>query len=373
MPSPFVLNARYGLFTYSQCDDLDPHHVSDHFSSMGAECIVARENHADGGLHLHVFADFGRKFRSRNTRAFDVDGRHPNIVPSQGTPELGWDYATKYGDILAGGLERPAPADTADGRSDGKWAQIVAAGSRDEFWELLQALAPRDMVTSFGACRAFADYRFAETHAEYATPDGIGFINGDLDGRNDWVQQSGIGSGELVLGEFSFFFDRAQSVPVPSEPPEGARSSGIWAGAGIQRKLTLTVGRRMSLCLFGASRTGKTLWARSLGNHIYNIGLVSGTECLKGPTVDYAVFDDIRGGIGFFPSFKEWLGCQLVVTVKCLYKEPQPVHWGKPAIWLSNTDPRLDMKSADVEWMEANCVFIQVNEPIFRANTPSPQ
>ena len=129
----------------------------------------------------------------------------------------------------------------------------------------------------------------------------------------------------------------------------------------------------MSLCLFGASRTGKTLWARSLGSHIYNIGLVSGTECLKGSTVDYAVFDDIRGGINFFPSFKEWLGCQLVVTVKCLYKEPQLVHWGKPAIWLSNTDPRLDMKSADVEWMEANCVFIEINTPIFRANTPSPQ
>jgi hypothetical protein len=37
----------------------------------------------------------------------------------------------------------------------------------------------------------------------------------------------------------------------------------------------------MSLVLYGETRTGKTLWARSLGPHIYNVGLVSGSECIK--------------------------------------------------------------------------------------------
>lgn len=123
----------------------------------------------------------------------------------------------------------------------------------------------------------------------------------------------------------------------------------------------------MSLCLWGESRTGKTLWARSLGTHIYCVGLVSGDECMK-DDVDYAVFDDIRGGIKFFPSFKEWLGCQAWVTVKRLYKEPKLRAWGKPSIWLSNTDPREDMLQADRDWMDANCVFISIDDPIFRAN-----
>ena len=126
----------------------------------------------------------------------------------------------------------------------------------------------------------------------------------------------------------------------------------------------------MSLCLYGESRTGKTLWARSLGRHIYCVGLVSGAECMKASdiSVEYAVFDDIRGGMKFFHSFKEWLGCQAYVSVKVLYREPVLAKWGKPSIWVSNTDPRLDMLQADIDWMEKNCVFVECNEAIFRAN-----
>jgi len=126
--------------------------------------------------------------------------------------------------------------------------------------------------------------------------------------------------------------------------------------------------RVKSLVLYGRSRTGKTLWARSLGSHIYCIGLVSGAECAKAAEVDYAVMDDIRGGIKFFHAYKEWLGCQGSVTVKQLYREPMLVDWGKPTIWLANSDPRLDMLQVDIEWMEDNCIFVECNEAIFRAN-----
>lgn len=121
--------------------------------------------------------------------------------------------------------------------------------------------------------------------------------------------------------------------------------------------------------LYGETRTGKTLWARSLGPHIYNVGLVSGTECMKAADVKYAIFDDIRGGMKFFPAFKEWLGAQMWVTVKQLYRDPQLVKWGKPSIWISNEDPRGCMEPADANWLEQNAVFIDVSSPIFRANT----
>jgi len=121
--------------------------------------------------------------------------------------------------------------------------------------------------------------------------------------------------------------------------------------------------------LLGESRTGKTLWARSLGPHIYNVGLVNGEECAKVADVRYAIFDDIRGGIKFFPAFKEWLGAQEYVCVRRLYRDPKNMKWGKPTIWISNVDPRQNMDPADVSWMEDNAVFIEVNAPIFRANT----
>lgn len=99
------------------------------------------------------------------------------------------------------------------------------------------------------------------------------------------------------------------------------------------------------------------------------MGLVSGEECLKAPHVKYAVFDDIRGGIKFFPAFKEWLGGQQQVCVKRLYRDPKLVTWGKPSIWLSNEDPRIHMDETDVDWINANCIFVNVHSPIFRANT----
>lgn len=150
------------------------------------------------------------------------------------------------------------------------------------------------------------------------------------------------------------------------EPPSGV--SGLAPYVFFANRLS---GRCLSLCLYGESRTGKTLWARSLGSHIYNVGLVSGTECMKDG--EYAVFDDIRGGIKFFPSFKEWLGCQAWVTVKQLYREPQLIKWGKPSIWISNTDPRLEMQEADIDWMNKNCIFVEVMEAIFHASSTSHQ
>lgn len=89
---------------------------------------------------------------------------------------------------------------------------------------------------------------------------------------------------------------------------------------------------------------------------------------MKAEHVDYAVFDDLRGGFKFFPAFKEWLGAQQYVSVKRLYREPKMIKWGKPTIFLTNDDPRTDASDSDVAWLEANCDFIYVQEPIFHAN-----
>lgn len=76
---PFRFCAKYGLLTYPQCGDLDPWKIVAMLGDLGAECIIGRESHVDGGLHLHAFFLFERKFESRNVRIFDVDGHHPNV------------------------------------------------------------------------------------------------------------------------------------------------------------------------------------------------------------------------------------------------------------------------------------------------------
>ena len=199
MPS-FVHNYRYALVTYAQCGDLDPWRVMERFSSLGAECIVAREHHEDGGLHLHVFADFGRKFRSRRTDILDVDGRHANIEPSQGTPEKGYDYAIKDGDVVCGGLARPEPSAVGDGPTAAKWARITSAETRSEFWELCHELDPKAAACNFSALSKYCDWRFAEDPPQYEHDGRIKFVPGDGDGRDDWVSQSGIRLDEPFLG-----------------------------------------------------------------------------------------------------------------------------------------------------------------------------
>lgn len=211
MPA-FVHNYRYALLTYPQCGDLDPWRVMERLSSLGAECIIGREHHEDGGLHLHVFADFGRKFRSRKTDILDVDGRHPNVEPSQGTPEKGYDYAIKDGDVVCGGLGRPEPSGVGAGPSADKWTRITQAESRDEFWALVHELDPKAAACSFNALSKYADWRFAEVPPEYEHDAGITFVPGDADGRDDWVSQSGIRLEQPFLGTWVFAGRRCASM-----------------------------------------------------------------------------------------------------------------------------------------------------------------
>lgn len=104
------------------------------------------------------------------------------------------------------------------------------------------------------------------------------------------------------------------------------------------------------------------MWARSLGPHAYFGGLFSIEESIT--DVDYAVFDDIQGGLEFFHSYKFWLGAQKQFYATDKYKGKRLIKWGKPSIYLANSDPRMD-KGADVAWLEGNCVFIEIDTKLY--------
>nr|QVW56574.2 MAG: replication-associated protein [Gemycircularvirus] len=338
------VNSRYLLLTYAQSNGLDEWDVSNHLSALGAECIIAREDHADGGTHLHCFVDFNRKFRSRNIRIFDVGGFHPNVSPSRGTPEKGYDYAIKDGEVVAGGLARPAPRGGMHVGAHRVSNVSHLCESAEEFLELYDEMERGDLIARFSNVRTYADWRFKREVEEYSTPVEFEFASGELDGRDDWVRQSGIRSGEPLIGP-----------------------------------------RRKSLVLYGRSLTGKTTWARSLGSHIYserrlNAQMADDME----HTAHYHVIDDVD--LRYFPAWKSWLGGMQWISNELKYRNVRLLKWGRPCIWCNNTDPRDVMRRSmalrngegdgnfsheDLLWIEANCIFINIDEEIatFRANT----
>lgn len=181
-------NNRYALLTYAQSGDLDPWAVSNHLSELGAECIVAREDHADGGSHLHAFVDFGRKFRTRKVDRFDVGGYHPNISPSHGTPEKGYDYVIKDGDVVAGGLERPAGSKLPANRE--AWSQIILAESRDEFFQLVADHDPRALCTSFTQLSKYADWKYRVDPEPYRHNEELSFTLDRFPELTEWAQST---------------------------------------------------------------------------------------------------------------------------------------------------------------------------------------
>lgn len=205
---PFDLHCRYVLLTYSQCGDLSPTDLGEHLQSLGFKLVIGRENHSDGGIHLHCFVDFGRKRRFRNPRSFDFNGCHPNASPSRGTPEAGYDYAIKDGDVCFDSLQRPAESGQSgsgrggNGSTNAKWSAITSACDRESFWDLVHELDPKSAACSFTQLQKYCDWKFAPLPPVYESPGGIEFIGGDVDGRDDWLLQSGIGSREALLGKW---------------------------------------------------------------------------------------------------------------------------------------------------------------------------
>lgn len=121
--------------------------------------------------------------------------------------------------------------------------------------------------------------------------------------------------------------------------------------------------------LWGDTRLGKTVWARSLGRHAYFGGLF----CLDEPIEDaqYAVFDDMQGGLEYFHAYKFWLGAQKEFYATDKYKGKTLIKWGRPSIYLANTNP-LEDKGADVAWLEGNCDIIHLRNSIVHASTGQP-
>jgi len=214
MPNPFILkDAKYVLLTYPQLpewalDENDERYLPSCIVSLScslqAECIVARERHLDGGWHIHAFLDFGgRGFSTRNTRAFDLSGLHPNIERVGRTPEIAYDYACKDGDVLAGGAERPSSGSDQSDASDNSmspearaksgtgnardWDIILASENREDFFLECARRAPKSLAINFVGLSKYADWKYRPIPVGYCHPEDWTVRLDDYPVLIDWI------------------------------------------------------------------------------------------------------------------------------------------------------------------------------------------
>ena len=107
---------------------------------------------------------------------------------------------------------------------------------------------------------------------------------------------------------------------------------------------------------------GKTMWARSLGKHMYMCNMFSLDKWDS--DANYLVLDDIEWK--FLPHKKQLLGGQKEFTVTDRYKPKRTVQWGKPCIYCINGDQYLEMANDPIwAWLQENCKFVFINNKLY--------
>lgn len=225
---PFRFQGKHLLLTYSQVENASaftdrPDSHLDLVSTVVRPPDVyrlGRESHEDGGTHFHVFISWENRVSFRNQHALDFAGVHPNIAPIRKTPENAWRYSGKDDDIIHEFGRIDGPASSPKGNDDSVWAAALDADTAEQFLCHIRRNAPRHYVLYYEQLLRFVEAHFTPPTPVYESPR---FTLVGAERVDDWFQQSGIFDGRR-----------------PGSRPK-------------------------SICLHGPSRTGKTVYARSLG------------------------------------------------------------------------------------------------------------
>lgn len=226
---PFNLRSKTIFLTYSQLSEDGARiffaDATNHYkfivSTLGnpTQYRLSRERHQDGGLHAHAYVAFASAVRIQSQHRLDFGLSHPNIQSVRTGHKTTWDYVGKDGDIIyeqGGPPEEPRAAKT---REHAIWSEIVGQPTEESFYNACRELAPKYFALYQQQLERYA--------AKYYSPEPEPYISPTYTDLSDercgeWLEQAKIGIDGITH-------------------------------------------RRRSLILWGPSRTGKTVWARSLG------------------------------------------------------------------------------------------------------------
>ncbi|ACN43235.1 replication-associated protein [Tomato leaf curl Nigeria virus] len=303
---------------------------------------ICRELHEDGQPHLHVLLQFEGKYNCQNQRFFDLVSPtrsahfHPNIQGAKSSSDVK-SYIDKDGDTLEWGEFQ------IDGRSarggqqtaNDAYAAALNAGSKAEALRVIRELAPKDFVLQFHNLNNNLDRIFQEPPAPYVSPFLCSSFNQVPEELEEWV---------------------SENVSDAAARP--------W--------------RPNSIVIEGDSRTGKTMWARSLGPHNYLCGHLDLSPKVYSNDAWYNVIDDVDPH--YLKHFKEFMGAQRDWQSNTKYGKPIQIKGGIPTIFLCNPGPTSsykeyldEEKNASLKaWAIKNATFVTLNEPLYSSAHQSP-
>lgn len=120
--------------------------------------------------------------------------------------------------------------------------------------------------------------------------------------------------------------------------------------------------------LVGPTKTGKTAWARSLGDHIFFRNSYDLAEWRQ--DAEYVIFDDIL--MEYVHAIKCWIGSMGSFTDTDKYRKKQRIRWGphKCCIILCNDDRGSDWRyqklwTENSTWFEENILVVELNRPLY--------
>lgn len=123
----FKFDSRTVFLTYPQSGDLTEEQIKVHLQVIGITWLrTAKELHADGCPHIHVVGQFSKRYQTRNERAFDVGGKHPNIQPVRSV-RAALAYVAKDGEFTDFG---PVPVQ----EEDVDWLAVARTSSEADYF-----------------------------------------------------------------------------------------------------------------------------------------------------------------------------------------------------------------------------------------------
>nr|APT40608.1 replication-associated protein [Pouzolzia golden mosaic virus] len=345
-PSKFKVSAKNYFLTYPQCSLSKEEALSqlqNLITPTNKKYIkVCREFHEDGSPHLHVLIQFEGKFQCKNQRFFDLVSPtrsahfHPNIQGAKSSSDVK-SYMEKDGDTVDWGEFQIDGRSARGGQQSANdaYAQALNTGSKSEALNVIKELAPKDYVLQFHNLDNNLDRIFAPPVEVFTVP----FSSSSFD---------------LVPEEIECW--AAENVMGPAARPF----------------------RPMSIVIEGNSRTGKTMWARSLGPHNYLCGHLDLSPKIFSNNAWYNVIDDVDPH--YLKHFKEFMGAQRDWQSNTKYGKPIQVKGGIPTIFLCNPGPTSSYKEfldeeknlALKEWALKNAIFVTISGPLY-SNTNKSQ
>ncbi|SAM29948.1 replication associated protein [Tomato leaf curl Kerala virus] len=344
-PKKFQIYAKNYFLTYPQCS-LTKEEALSQIQSLQTPVNkkyikICRELHENGEPHLHVLIQFEGKYKCKNKRFFDLVSPtrsahfHPNIQGAKSSSDVK-SYLEKDGDTPDWGEFQ------IDGRSarggqqtaNDAYAAALNAGSKSEALRVIKESAPKDYVLQFHNLNANLDRIFTPPMEVYVSP-----------------------------------FSSSSFDQVPEELEEWAAENVVSAAARANRPI--------SVVIEGDSRTGKTMWARSLGPHNYLCGHLDLSPKVYNNDAWYNVIDDVDPQ--YLKHFKEFMGAQRDWQSNTKYGKPVQIKGGIPTIYLCNPGPNSSYKefldeeknSALKNWALKNAIFVTLEGPLYSSSNQS--